>query len=64
MAYRLIFLLKKKNATCKSYSHFFIRYNMLPNDIISFEQLGPDIFLISPLKKKKKKKIQYIVGTY
>ena len=25
---------------------------MLTNNIISFEQLGPDIFLISPQKKK------------
>ena len=48
---------------CKNYSHFFskkfrhicisldVNFNeSLTNDIISFEQLGPDIFLISPRK--------------
>ena len=46
-----------------SYSHFFsqefqhicvsldVNFNeSLTNDIVSFEQLGPDIFLVSPLK--------------
>ena len=48
---------------CKSYSHFFSKNisiyaifddqsfkDMLTNDIISFEPLGPNIFLISPQK--------------
>ena len=49
---------------CKSYSHFFSAkilaymatifndqsFNKLTNDIVSFEQLGPDIFLITPWK--------------
>ena len=46
---------------CKSYSHFFskkfqhicvsldVNFNeSLTNDVVSFEQLGPDVFLISP----------------
>ena len=51
ISYSQLFLLKK----CKSYSHFFSKnisiyaifndqsfIDMLTNDIVSFEQLGPD----------------------
>ena len=50
-------------ANAKATQHFFSKNigiyaivndqsfnNMLTNDIVSFEQLGPDIFLISPWK--------------
>ena len=49
------FLLKNVSSFCKSYLHFFSKnislygifnnqsYDMLTNDIVSFEQLGPDI---------------------
>ena len=57
----LIFLLKKreKHLHCKSFSHFFYKKSgiywilafekfneMLTNDIVSFEQLGPVLLLL------------------
>ena len=57
-------------SSSKSYSHFFskifkhiclsldVNFNeSLTNDVVSFEQLGPDIFLISPFK-------HYVVSTH
>ena len=58
-----IFLLKK--CECKSYSHFFSKNisvyaiftdqsfnNMFTNDIVSFEQLGPDKYFLYFLIKR------------
>ena len=52
-----IFLLKNVNSFCKSYCHFFSKNfkayaifhdqsfnDTLTNDVVSFEQLGPDIY--------------------
>ena len=55
----LIFFAEKIVSSCKSYSHFFskkfqficisldVNFNeSLTNDIVSFEQLGPDIYFV------------------
>ena len=57
--------LQKKNVSSKSYSHFFSKnirvyaifndqcFNgTLTNDIVSFEQLGPDIYRIAVLNNR------------
>ena len=58
-----VFLLKNVSSFCKSYSHFFSKNigiyaisndknfnDTLANDIVSFEQLGPDLFSYSSIK--------------
>ena len=60
-----IFLLKK--CKCKSYSHFFSKNNSiyavfndqsfndtLTHDILSFEQLGPGVFVVVNIKLQNK----------
>ena len=57
--YSDIFCRKNVSSFCKSYSHFFskkiqhicvsldVNFNKsLTNDVVSFEQLGPDIYLL------------------